>query len=248
MSRTGKTNLSFDDILKRNFSAISDEYKLFAEAKSKCQKCSVYEHYKTVGMSEGNAENPIFMFIGESLGKDEVEQVRPFIGAAGRVLRAEMRKHPKAFKKTNTIITNVLACRPLDNKFPAGDHSHEVQTCTQNWLFQEIKILKPKILVTLGNPALKYVRGDWGITANRGKWKFLHQLRAWSFATYHPAYVMRSERTDKQFVVEQFKNDIKAVATMWHTITGDYRLSMNNEEWKRQAALDKVYSLGLAGK
>ncbi len=247
MSKTGKTNLSFSDILKRNFSKISDEYRSFAEAKSECQKCSIYEHYKTVGMSEGNAKDPTFMFIGESAGGDEVEQVRPFIGAAGRVLRAEIRKH-KSFKKSNTIITNVLACRPLDNKFPAGDHSHEVQICTKNWLFQEIKILKPKIVVTLGNPALKYVRGDWGITANRGKWKFLHLIRAWSFATYHPSYVMRSERSDKHFVVEQFRNDIKAVAKMWHTMAGDYRLAMNDEEWKRKSAMDAVHALGLAGK
>ena len=236
------------DIIARNFTSISDEYRDFAERKDKCRKCSMYQHYSQVVQSEGNAKNPTFMFIGESAGSDEVEQVRPFIGAAGRVLRAEIRKYPKIFKKTNTIITNVLACRPLDNKFPAGDFSHEVNTCTMNWLFQEIKMLKPKIIITLGNPALKYVRGDWGITANRGKWKFLYNFRAWSFATYHPSYVMRSERSDKQFVVEQFKSDIRTIAKMWHTIAGDYRLSMNDEEWKRIVALDKVYSLGLAGK
>jgi len=242
-----KTKLPLDEILKRNFSVISDEYKIFAEEKDKCRKCSIYDHYKTVGMSEGNAKNPTFMFIGEALGKDEVEQIRPFIGKAGQVLRSEIRKHSKVFKKSNTIITNVLACRPLDNKFPGGDNSPEVATCTKSWLFKEIKLLHPKIIITLGNPALKYVRGDWGITANRGKWKFLHKFRAWSFATYHPAYVMRSERSSNQFVVEQFQNDIRAVAKMWRTMAGDYRLSMNDEEWKRKAAMDKVVSLGLVG-
>ncbi len=233
-------------VIERNFTRITDDYREFALKKDKCQKCSIYEHYKTVCMSEGNAKDPTFMFIGESSGEEETKQNRPFIGASGQVLRKEMRKHPKAFKKTNTIITNVLACRPLDNKFPAGDS--EVMICTMNWLFREIKMLQPKILITLGNPALKCVRGDCGITANRGKWKFLHQFRAWSFATYHPSYVMRSEQSGKQFVVEQFQNDIKAVAKMWHTIAGDYRLSMNDEEWKRKAAMDKVHSLGLSGK
>lgn len=240
--------MDIDKILDRNFTRITDEYRSFALKKDKCQKCSIYKHYKQVGQSEGNAKDPTFMFIGEALGSDEVEQVRPFIGASGQVLRAEMRKYPKTFKKSNTIISNVLACRPLDNKFPAGDHSLEVSTCTTNWLFREIALLRPKIIITLGNPALKYVRGDWGITANRGKWKFMHNFRAWSFATYHPSYVMRSERSDKQFVVEQFQNDIKTVAKMWHTFAGDNRLSMNNEEWKRKAAMDKVVSLGLAGK
>lgn len=240
--------MDIEKILDRNFTRITDEYRAFALKKDKCQKCSIYKHYQQVGQSEGNAKDPTFMFIGEALGSDEVEEVRPFIGAAGRVLRTEIRKYPKAFKKSNTIISNVLACRPLNNKFPAGDYSPEVKTCTTNWLFQEIKMLRPKIVITLGNPALKYVRGDWGITANRGKWRFLPQFRVWSFATYHPSYVMRSEGTDKQFVVEQFQNDIKAVAKMWHTITGDYRLAMNDEEWKRKAAMDKVHALGLSGK
>lgn len=235
------------DVIKRNFTFISDEYKEFAEAKDKCRKCSLYNHYSQTVQSEGNAQNPTFMFVGESAGKDEVEQNRPFIGMAGQVLRKEIRKH-KAFKKTNTIISNVLACRPLDNKFPAGDRSPEVTICTSNWLFREIKLLRPKVIITLGNPALKYIRGDWGITANRGKWKFLYKFRAWSFATYHPSYVMRSEKSGKKFVVDQFKNDIKVVAIMWHTIAGDYRLSMNDEEWKRMAAMNKVVSLGLAGK
>lgn len=240
--------MDIEKILDRNFTRITDEYREFALKKDKCQKCSIYEHYKQVGQSEGNAENPTFMFVGEALGRDEADQVRPFIGAAGQVLRAEMRKYPKVFKKTNTIITNVLACRPLNNKFPAGDNSPEVNTCTQNWLFKEVRLLRPKIVITLGNPALKYIRGDWGITANRGKWKFLYKFRTWSFATYHPSYVMRSEKSGKQFIADQFQNDIKAIATMWHTIAGDYRLSMNDEEWKRKAAMNKALSLGLVGK
>ncbi len=237
--------MDIEKILERNFSRITDEYRTFALAKDKCRKCPIYDHYKQVGQSEGNAKDPTFMFIGEALGKDEVKQVRPFIGAAGEVLRSELRKYPKTFKKTNTIITNVLACRPLDNKFPGGDYSPNVATCTDNWLFKEIKLLRPKIVVTVGNPALKYVRGDWGITANRGKWKFLYVHRTWSFATYHPSYVMRSERAGDTHIVEQFKNDIKAVATMWHTMVGDDRLTMNDDEWEHKLAMEKVISLGL---
>lgn len=239
--------MDIEKVLERNFVQITDDYREFALLKNKCQRCAMYKHYKQVVQAEGNAKNPTFMFVGEAAGKDEIKQNRPFIGAAGKLLRAELREYPKSFKKSNTIITNILACRPLDNKFPAGDHSPEVATCISSWLFKEIRLLQPKIIVTLGNPALKYIRGDWGITANRGKWKFLPKFRAWSFATYHPSYVIRSEGTDKQFVVDQFKNDIKVVAKMWHTITGDYRLYMNNEEWKRKVAIDKAVSLGLGG-
>lgn len=239
--------MDIKNVLERNFTRITDEYRTFALEKDRCRQCSIYSNYKQVGQSEGNAQNPTFMFVGEALGKDEVQQNRPFIGMAGQLLRKEMRKH-KAFKRSNTIISNVLACRPLDNKFPASDKSPNVITCTKNWLFREIKLLRPKVIVTLGNPALKYIRGDWGITANRGKWKFLYKFRAWSFATYHPSYVMRSEKSGKNFVVDQFQNDIKLIATMWHTIAGDYRLSMNDEEWTRMKVMNAAVSLGLTGK
>lgn len=237
--------MELEQIIERNFTDITEDYRAFAIAKDKCRQCDVYQHYEQVGQSEGNARNPTFMIVGEALGREEVEQVRPFVGAAGQVLRAELRKH-KAFKRTSTIITNILACRPLNNKFPGGDNSPQVKKCTNSWLFKEIKILKPKIIITLGNPALKYVRDEWGITANRGRWKFLHQFKAWSFATYHPSYVMRCKNDgEKRFVVEQFTNDLKAVATMWHTIAGDYRLSMNDDEWKRKSRMDKMIKMGL---
>ncbi|MHA2279347.1 MAG: uracil-DNA glycosylase [Promethearchaeota archaeon] len=238
--------MEIEKIIERNFPCISDEYRDFVLKKDKCRLCSIYEHYKQVGQSEGNAKDPTFMFVGEALGKDEVEQVRPFIGAAGQRLRAELRQYPKTFRRDSVIITNVLACRPLNNKFP-GETSLEVKRCTKNWLEQEIKLLKPKVIVTLGNPAMRHIRGDSSITANRGKWKFLYNYRAWSLATYHPSYVIRSERSGKNFVADQFASDIKTVATMWKTMVGDYRMSASAEQFKRDRALAKTIELGLAG-
>jgi DNA polymerase len=239
--------MKIEEIIERNFPCISNEYREFALKKDKCRLCSVYEHYEQVGQSEGNAKDPTFMFIGEALGKDEVEQVRPFIGAAGQRLRSELRKHSKTFRRDSVIITNVLACRPLDNKFP-GEVSVEVKRCTKNWLKQEIKLLRPKVIVTLGNPAMRCIRGDSSITANRGKWKFLYDCRAWSLATYHPSYVIRSERSGKNYVADQFSSDILTVATMWKTMVGDYRMSVSSEQWKRDRAMQKLIDLGLAGK
>lgn len=239
--------MKIEEIIDRNFTHITDEYRAFALDKDKCRKCPIYNQYKQVGQSEGNAKNPTFMFIGECLGKDEVEQVRPFIGQAGQRLRSELRKHRKAFRRDSVLISNVLACRPEGNKFP-GIPSSEVKTCTSLWLSKEIKLVKPKILVALGNPATRYLRGDSSITASRGKWKFLPQYRAWSMATFHPSYVIRSERSGKAFVADQFERDIKMVACMWSTLVSDYRMSMSTEQWKRDQAMQKVIELGLAGK
>lgn len=233
-------------VLDRNFSAVSEDYRAFALRKDKCRKCSMYENYSQVTQSEGNALNPTFMFIGESAGEEEVKQNRPFIGRSGQRLRAELRKYPEVFRRDTVLISNVLACRPPNNKFPASDHSTIVRTCCNLWIRNEIRMLKPKVVVTLGNPALKCIRGDWGITANRGQWKFLCLYRSWSLATFHPSYVMRSESSGEGAIVDQFEADIRKIATTWNDIVdGDYRMSLSEEEWQSQLALQEAGKMGL---
>lgn len=241
-------------VLNNNFTAITDEYKQFALEKSKCTRCSIYQAYKQVGQSEGNAKDPTFLFIGEALGKDEAEQVRPFIGRAGQRLRAEIRKYPETFNKNSSIITNLLSCRPENNRFPQSGSSWSihyegkksakrttsakevVSHCAESWLFREIEILKPKIIVTLGSNSLNYVRGQSGITQHRGSWLFLDRFRAWSFATYHPSYVLRcANDPNKQHVQDQFVEDISKVAKTWrHMVDGDPRMSMTEDEWVKE--------------
>lgn len=248
--------MELDVILSRNFTSISPEYKAFAKEKSECRGCSLFDCYKQVGQSEGNAINPNFMFVGEALGKDEVEQVRPFIGRAGQRLREELRKHT-AFSRNSSIISNVLSCRPPDNRFPRdSDGSFQIRTgqragkfvdarevvnfCATSWLRREIEMLRPKVIITLGSIALDYVRGDRGISEHRGSWKFLPQFRAWSVATYHPSYVLRCANDPaKDFVCAQFEDDIKKVATTWETVVlNDKRMAMSDEDWRNMRAIE----------
>jgi uracil-DNA glycosylase len=238
--------MEIEEILSRNFSQISEEYKKFAIEKSKCQKCSVYDAYKQVVQSEGNAKNPTFMMIGEALGQAEVEQGKPFVGKAGQRLREELRKYKGVFNKNTTIITNVLPCRPLGNQFPSknngphyfyadkviGERDRHVDSnrcvcsagdvigfCKEKWLEKEIFILKPKVIVLLGAKALEHVRDETGITDCRGTWKYLHEYKAWSMATFHPSYILRCQNDDDRVdIVQDFINDIEKVATTWMTL------------------------------
>lgn len=256
--------MDIDVVIKRNFTNITHEYDKFARSKDACRKCSLYDCYKQVGQSEGNAKNPIFMLVGEALGADEVEQVRPFIGRAGQRLRQELRKYPKTFSRETSIITNVLACRPKNNVFPRdsegpyyikdGERQGKsvggreiVNFCATSWLRKEIALLQPKVIITLGSKALDYVRGDSGIGAHRGNWKFLGAYRAWSLATYHPSYVLRCQNDDdKFFVVEDFENDIKKIAQSWmQVVHGDPRMQMSPEEWQRERSLNIAAEKGL---
>ena len=236
--------MDIEEVLKHNFTHMTEEYRQFATAKSQCKLCSVYDAYKTVTQSEGNAKNPTFMLIGECPGELESEQGRPFVGKAGQKLRDELRKHNSIFNKNTTIITNTLPCRPPKNSFPSrtnGPHfiidagqnpamlptrdGTLISTCVRRWLMQEIMLLKPKIIVTLGAKALEYVRSETGITDCRGKWKQLtlahvkedgcrQRYKVWSMATFHPSYVLRCQNDeDRLDIVQDFVDDIEKVAT-----------------------------------
>jgi len=224
--------MNFDDVLEQNFVQLSEEYREFAKEKDGCRQCSLYDNYKQIIQSEGNADNPTFMFVGEGPGKDEVGQKRPFIGLAGQRLRQELRKYA-TFTKGNTLISNVIPCRPKDNCFPTGSSGYQVlnkplpardlvRHCMSKWLHQEIEILQPKVIVTLGSQALYYLRKDSGVSKFRGAWKFLFDYKTWSFATYHPSYVLRCTRDDKKdYVVHQFESDIRKIADSWYITVSD---------------------------
>ena len=252
------------DILKRNFPIITPEYEAFAMSKDQCRKCSLFDHYKQVVQSEGNAKNPIFMFIGEAPGNDEKEQCRPFIGRAGQALRQQLRKYPKVFRRDTVLLSNILACRPLNNAFPTliteygqkwkgyeisplQGENKEVQTCSDSWLKKEIELVSPKIIIALGSHALRIIRGQNGITNNRGKWKFLYPYKAWSFATYHPSYAMRCKNSDKNHIFIQFQQDIGDLAVTYPTMLSDARYNINHEQYKRQTAIEAATQLGLIG-
>ena len=113
-----------------------------------------------------------------------------------------------------------------------------VEHCAGNWVKREIKILKPKIIITLGGPALEYIREDQGVTAHHGSWKFLYKFKAWCFSTFHPSYVIRCVNTGKAHVDQQFEDDIERLAATWHSYVNDKRMSMGEKEWKHHVALN----------
>ena len=106
----------------------------------------------------------------------------------------------------------MLGCRPLNNQFPNSESL--VQGCVDSWLYREIQLVKPKIIITLGNQALFYLGGEMGITKNRGKWKQLPQFKCWTFATFHPSYVLRCKHDVK--IENTFRQDFETIASEWN--------------------------------
>lgn len=186
-------------------------YDDFEKAKLACCDCAVGEAYHCVVPSEGNKVDPTVVIVGEAPGAEEIEQGRPFIGRAGQLLREHLR--PLNFTPDNTLITNTIPCRPLDNKYPADKKI--VYECTQKWLWEELKMLEPRFVLVLGSKALWTVMMLDGITRCRGHWYTTASLELESqcIATFHPSYVMRKQNmADGEDVLNKFKSDLRQMA------------------------------------
>ena len=130
--------LSFD-AGKEKFASL-DEVKTFI---GDCKKCRLCELRKNIVVGEGNP-NAKLMFVGEGPGEDEDNSGRPFVGRAGQLLT----KIIEAMKLTrdDVYIANIVKCRPPNNRAPSED---EVIGCAP-YLMKQISVLKPKVIVTLG--------------------------------------------------------------------------------------------------
>jgi len=169
-----------------------------------CRSCRMREGCIQVVPPTGSGST--LLIVGEAPGEDEDERGEPFCGDCGQLLRQYLRQ-TGVIKRSNTTITNVLNCRPPNNKFPK-DNCAEV--CYTLWLSRIIQELQPKLMLLLGNTPLEYVAGLHGITKCRGKWITARNIR--TMPTFHPSYVMRFLSKGQVQEVKQFELDISAVA------------------------------------
>ena len=155
------------------------------EAISGCNKCKLCAGRKNIVFGAGN-KNADIMFIGEGPGADEDIQGEPFVGKAGGLM-------DKAFEaleieRQTVYIGNIVKCRPPQNRNPEPD---EAKAC-MNYLRNQVLLIKPKIIVLLGNVALKNILGEeYSITNSRGKW--IEKKEIWYMPTFHPAALLRDE-------------------------------------------------------
>ena len=165
----------------------------------KCNKCKLCNGRKNVVIGTGNKQAKI-MFIGEGPGADEDSQGMPFVGKAGQLMN-------KAFdgvgiRREEVYIANIVKCRPPQNRTPEKD---ETQACKE-YIMSQIALIKPEVIVLLGNVALKNILGEeYGITISRGKWFEKNGIKI--FPTFHPAALLRDE-TKKIY----FWKDLKEIS------------------------------------
>jgi DNA polymerase len=155
--------------------------EVVAEASS-CTRCRLSETRTQVVFGVG-APDADLMFIGEAPGFHEDRQGIPFVGAAGQLLTRML--EGIGLTREQVYIANVLRCRPPGNRDPLPD---EIEACTP-WLVETISLVQPRVIVTLGNFATKYVlQTQRGITSMRGGVYAWHGRSV--IPTFHPAAIL----------------------------------------------------------
>lgn len=180
---------------------------LYAPLKN-CIQCPLgFLGRKNVVFGEGNPDADL-LFIGEAPGKEEDIQGRPFVGRSGQLLNKALAL--VGIERSAVYITNIVKCRPPNNRVPLPI---ETSTCMNLLLFNQIKIIRPRIICTLGSIALNSLLGKpFAITKVRGSHIPYHDMIV--VPTYHPAYILRNQ-TQATTWLSDFKA-IKALLSQPH--------------------------------
>ena len=140
---------------------------------------------------EGNPDTKL-MFVGEAPGQDEDRLGRPFVGRSGKLLDKVF--DLAGINRPDIFISNVVKCRPPGNRKPL---ENEIDTCTNLLLFNQIKIIKPRVICTLGATALQGILNNYEVKISqvRGRPIIADNLpEIIIMPTYHPAYILRNPK------------------------------------------------------
>ena len=148
-----------------------------------CTRCPLHEGRTQVVHTVGNYKADL-MFIGEAPGADEDAKGEPFVGRAGQLLNKII--EAIGMKREEVCIGNINRCRPPGNRQPTLPEAH---TC-KPFLLREIAVIRPKVIVVLGNTALhNLLDTKVGITRMRGQFHEYYGVKV--MPTFHPAYLLR---------------------------------------------------------
>jgi len=144
-----------------------------------CVQCPLHATRTKAVPGEGTPSARV-MLIGEAPGRDEDQRGQPFVGAAGRFLDEMLAG--SGVNRDDLFITNTVKCRPENNRPP---RKREVDTCTSLYLFEQIELINPALIMLLGSVATKKLLGVNSVNEVRGR-VIEHNNRKY-LAGYHPA-------------------------------------------------------------
>jgi len=162
-----------------------------------CTRCRLCQGRTRTVFGEGNPDAEL-VFVGEGPGQEEDRTGRPFVGRAGELLTKMI--EAMGLTRRDVYICNLVKCRPPGNRAPAPE---EVEACW-DYLVRQLQIIRPKVIVALGNPATQNLLDTRiGITKMRGRWQKLPLIGEGLagidvMPTFHPAYLLRQYTPDNR--------------------------------------------------
>ncbi len=174
-----------------------------------CQRCQVLAENRTIAVPGEGAEAADIMFIGEAPGWHEDQQGRPFVGPAGMFLNELIASI--GLRRQQVYITNVVKCRPQGNRDPLP---LEIHTC-RHWLERQIKLIRPKMVVTLGRYSMAMFFPGKSISKIHGTTH--RQDNIIYYAMYHPAAALHQQSLRQVIEADMLK--IPALLAEAETVT-----------------------------
>lgn len=170
---------------------------------SDCAKCPLHESRHHIVVDRGNPNAKVLM-IGEAPGENEDRQGKAFVGRAGQLLD-ELMRNLGFDTNRDSLIINVVKCRPPENRQPKPEEAAE---CLP-FLKKQIDLVQPKIIVLLGATALKHVipsKKDFSMNEEAGRlFEYALYPGIKFMVLFHPAYILRDPRK-KPLMTEHLRN------------------------------------------
>lgn len=204
------------------------DFATWLAALKQCRRCRLCET-RTQAVAGEYREKPMVFMLGEAPGGREDQEGRPFCGQAGGILDDFLRL--AGLKREEVYISNVVKCRPTRpssrgiygsyaNRKPTPD---EIKTCSP-WLELELRLLSPKLLVTLGGVPLSYVMGESAAVGRyHGQAFYWRTHNVWVYPLYHPAALIYD--ASKKAAYEQ---DVRNLGEFCRELVAD------PEAWQRK--------------
>ncbi len=171
-------------------------WKQMKDSLQRCERCGLCRTRTQAVWGVGNPRTKVLL-IGEAPGRMEDEQGEPFVGRSGQLLD-KMLEYAGLSRKKNIYITNIVKCRPPENRDPSPE---EIAACL-DYLREQTRILSPKIIVCLGRvSATRIIDPAFKVTQEHGRW--VEKGGIHMMGTFHPAALLRSP-ANKPAALEDF--------------------------------------------
>jgi len=157
-----------------------------------CQLCALCKSRKNILFGNGSKEANV-MFIGDSPGVSEDETGTLFAGRSGELL-SRMIENVLLIPKEAVYITTILKCRPPENRVPTP----EEVACCKPYLMQQIEMVGPKIIVTLGSTSFHHLTGEYDTPLEKVRGLVLNFGEAKLIPTFHPSFLLRNPSAKKE--------------------------------------------------